>query len=104
MKIALLAASAALLAGCAVTPAEWRAETVLVIEQLSVPAMQPRLRTCSPMDPAIAVEAQRVTPIEHAGGNLDALAAALIAAEARKNVRLRQALAAVERCRLAQTR
>jgi hypothetical protein len=95
MKLTPLAATAALLAGCAVDAPGWRAETVPVILE----RVQPALLFCPPLDPAIEAEATRVTPINAARGDLDAATAALLGSEARKNARLREIAAAYRSCR-----
>ena len=97
MRIAALAAAAAALAGCSVAPAQWSAEMVPVITGAPAPA---RSKPCAALDPAIGAEAERLTPLAGDGGrNTDALTASLMQSEVAKNARLRQVLAAYERCR-----
>jgi hypothetical protein len=55
------------------------------------------------LDPELAAESQRMTPIAGVSHDFDALTAALMASEARKNVRLREAAQAYERCRQARS-
>jgi hypothetical protein len=101
-NVAVLAALAGVLAGCAAEPARWRTETAPAA--VIAPAALPTSRTtkCAPIDSAVATEAQRITPLDAIrGGSLDALTAALMRSEAEKNARLRQAIMAYERCRQA---
>jgi hypothetical protein len=101
MRIISLTVTIALLAGCSAEPVGWGAETVLVLVP-AAPTIRAKARDCAPLEPEIAVEAERTVPLDapRAGG-IDALSAALMAAEARKNARLRQAALAYERCRQA---
>jgi hypothetical protein len=97
MRIVVCAVMTATLAGCSAAPAEWRAETVPVVMASPTPAAMPP--PCPPLDPGVAKEAARVTPLEalRAGG-IDGFAAALLRSEAEKNARLRQAWAAHQKC------
>jgi hypothetical protein len=101
MKVASLAATAALLAGCAAELPGWRAETVPVVVVHSAPASAAKSPPrCPPLDPAIEAEMRRLTPMNKAK-ELDGLAAALMGSEATKNAQLRQVAMAYERCRQA---
>jgi hypothetical protein len=101
MKIACLAATAALLAGCSAELPQWRAETVpaIIVPAAPVGAAKPQ-RPCPPLDPGIEAEAKRLTPIGQAK-DVDALTAALMGSEAAKNARLVMLTHAYERCRKA---
>jgi hypothetical protein len=100
MRATVLAPIVALLAACSAGPAAWQAETVPVVVMTPAPAQTPTPSRCPSIDAGITAEASRVTPLEpmHKGG-IDALTAALMRSEAEKNTRLRQAVAAYERCR-----
>ena len=98
MRIASLAATAALLAGCSAELPQWGAETVPAVLVHPAPVSVPKSPACPPIDPAIKAEAKRLTQIGQAR-ELDALTAALMGSEAAKNARLRQAAQAYERCR-----
>jgi hypothetical protein len=100
MRIAILAAAAASLAACSAGPAAWRAETVPVVFIASAPAQMPKSPRCPPIASGVTGEASRITPLEPMReGGIDALTAALMRSEAEKNMRLRQALLAYDRCR-----
>jgi hypothetical protein len=99
MKIALLTAACALLAGCSTVPMTRPAETVPVLLERTEPSPRPKARFCPALDVALAVEAVKITPIAEQGADVDALTAALMASETRKNAKLRDALRAYERCR-----
>jgi hypothetical protein len=101
MKIAFLAVTAALLAGCSAERPEWRAEPVpaIVVPAAAISAAKPP-RPCPPLDPVIGAEAKRLTPIGQAK-DVDALTAALMGSEAAKNARLAMLTRAYERCRKA---
>jgi hypothetical protein len=60
-----------------------------------------KLARCPHLDPALAEESKRMTPIAGVGRDFDALTATLMGSEARKNARLRQAIGAYEGCRRA---
>src|SRR5262245_8907574 len=98
MRLAVLAALAASLAGCSASPAIWAPETGPAVLAAPVPvaaSMPPGApaarRPCPPIDPAVAAESQRLTPIAGSpAGDTDALTAALMSSEAAKNARLRQ--------------
>ncbi len=97
MRIVVCAVMAAALAGCSAAPAGWRTETVPVVMASPTPAAI--AAQCPPLDPAVAKEATRVTPLEAVrAGGIDGLAAVLMRSEAEKNARLRQAWAAYRRC------
>lgn len=98
MKIASLAAIAALLAGCAAELPQWRAETVPAVVVQAAPVSSPKPLPCPPIDPDIKAEATRLTPIEQAR-EVDALAAALMGSEAQKNASLVMLTRAYEKCR-----
>jgi hypothetical protein len=104
MKIASLVATAALLAGCSAAPSDWPAETLPVLLVRTELAERPNAERCRPLDITIVAEAKDVTPIAERRGDVDALAAALMVSETRKNARLRDALHAYERCRQAYKR
>ena len=104
MKVVTLATSAALLAGCAAAPINWRAEIVPVLLAPAEIAKQPKAERCRPMDSKIFAEAKDATVIAAQRGNIDALAAALMVSETRKNARLNEALRAYETCRRAHDR
>jgi hypothetical protein len=99
MKIVSLAAIAALLAGCSAELPQWRAETVpaIVVPSVPVSAAKPT-RACPPLDPAIAAESTRLTPIGQAR-EADGLTAALMGSEAAKNASLASLARAYEKCR-----
>lgn len=99
MRILSLAATAALLAGCSADVPQWRAETIpaVVVSAAPVSAVKSP-RPCPPLDPGIEAEAKRLTPIGEAR-EVDALMATLMGSEAAKNVLLRKAALAYERCR-----
>lgn len=100
MKISSVVCAAALLAACSIQPNAWRAETIPAVLESSKGVVTPRAPSCPPMDPEIQAEAKRVASLDSLrSGGSDALAVALIGSEAHKNARLRQALAAYERCR-----
>jgi hypothetical protein len=101
MKIASLAATAALLAGCSAELPQWRAETVPAIVVPAAPVSAAKLpRPCPPLDPAIEAEAKRLTPIAQAR-EVDALTASLMGSEAQKNASLVKLTRAYEECRKA---
>jgi hypothetical protein len=99
MRGIVLAATAALLAACSTGPA-WQAETVPVVVVAQAAPQMPRPPQCPPIAAGVMGEASRMTSLEPMrDGGIDALAAALMRSEAEKNARLRQAVAAYERCR-----
>lgn len=95
-RMIILAGLAAALAGCSQTSGRQGAAAVsgpLAVE----PAMP---EPCPRMDPRILGEANSETPAAVlTDGGSPALAAALMASEARKNARLREAVAAYGDCR-----
>jgi hypothetical protein len=98
--ILLLAGLVALLGGCSDPAVRWAADTVPVPLGVAVPAETPKSPQCKPMPESVSAEAEAQTPIEALrDGGSRALSAALIASEARKNHRLREALEAYEACR-----
>jgi hypothetical protein len=99
MRVAVVAAIAASLAACAVEPAGWHAEIVPAILRAADPSTAAKYAGCPKLDPALAEESKRMTPIAGVSRDFDALTAALMGSEARKNARLRQAISAYERCR-----
>jgi hypothetical protein len=101
MRIAVAAAMAASLAACSVRPAELPAEIVPVVLAPAVPSRPAKLAGCPKLDPMLVEESKRMTPIAGVGRDFDALTAALMGSEARKNARLRQVAQAYERCRQA---
>src|SRR5262245_61256241 len=106
MRLAVLAALAASLAGCSASPVTGAPDTVpapLASPTAPAPTAAPSAaaarRPCPPLDPAIASEALRLTPIaSSSAGGTDGLTAGLMASELRKNARLRQIIAAYQRC------
>jgi hypothetical protein len=100
MRAIVLAPIATLLAACSAGPVAWQAETVPVVVVASAPAQMPKSPRCPPIAAGVTGEASRITRLEPMReGGINALAAALIRSEAEKNARLRQAVAAYERCR-----
>lgn len=99
---AALAAAVCALAGCATIPPPWPADTVPVATAPAVGAPVPR-NPCPAIDPAIAREAARMTPIASLREG-EALTAALIGSEAAKNYSLARLLHAYEKCRRATPR
>jgi hypothetical protein len=94
MKIAFLTAACALLAGCSVVPTTWPAETIPSPRERTESGLRPKARSCPALDATIPAEAAKITPIIGHRADLDALTAALIASEARKNAKLRDAFRA----------
>jgi hypothetical protein len=101
MKIVSLAATAATLAACSAEPAGWRTEIVPAVLRTADPSTLAKSAICPKLDPLLAEESKRMTPIAGVGRDFDALTATLMGSEARKNARLRQAIGAYERCRRA---
>ena len=101
MKITSLAATAALLTGCAVELPRWHAETVPAVVVYAAPVSGPKSPSCPPIDPAIEVEAKRLTLIGRAR-EVDGLTAALMGSEAQKNASLARLALAYEACRRTQ--
>jgi hypothetical protein len=100
MRAIVLAAAAASLAACSAGPAAWQAETVPVVVVAPAPAQMSKPSRCPPIAAGVTGEASRMTPLAPMrDGGIDALTAALMRSEAEKNARLRQAVAAYERCR-----
>ena len=94
---AFLAVMAAWLGACADAPDNGRAGTVPLVTA-PAEAASARRTPCPAVDPAIAAEARRVTPIAGAA-ELDALTAALIGSEAAKNASLARLVRVYEKCR-----
>jgi hypothetical protein len=100
MRAIVLAPIAAALAACSAGPAAWQAEIVPVVVIASAPTQMPKSPRCPPLTASVTDEASHMTPLAPMpSGGIDALAAALMRSEAEKNARLRQAVAAYERCR-----
>lgn len=99
IRIALLAAVAAAVAGCSGSAGPWQPQTVPVIVEPPGASQRPLRARCRPLDPAIAAEAQKMTHIATMrDGGIDALSSALMASEARKNAWLKKAAENYRRC------
>ena len=99
-QMMLLVGLAAALAGCSQSSGRRGAETVSGPLAAPVTSAAVQAERCPRMDPRILGEANSETPAAVlSDGGSPALAAALMASEARKNARLREAVAAYDDCR-----
>lgn len=99
-RFLLFAALLAFLEGCASSTSDWSAKTVSAPMALPVAATAMQSPRCRSLPQTVAIEANAETPIDVLQSDgPEALSAALIASEARKNHQLKKAIDAYEKCR-----